>query len=43
MIGVVPRAMVRGSQDFLKGARASMTSDPTSLRLMRATKIKEPA
>ena len=34
---------VQGSQDFLKGTRALTMSDPTSLRLMRATQIKEPA
>jgi hypothetical protein len=43
MIEVVPPAMVREYQDFLKGAQTSMMSDPESLRLMRATHIKEPA
>ena len=28
--------------DFLKGAQTSMMRDPESLRLMRATHVKEP-
>ena len=43
MIEVVPPAMVREYEDFVKGAQTSMRSDPESLRLMRATHIKEPA
>src|SRR5207249_5372493 len=43
MIEVAPPAMVKEYQDFLKNARTEVMSDPESLRLMRATHIKEPA
>lgn len=43
MIEVVSPAMAREYQDFLKGVQTSMMSDPESLRLMRATHLKEPA
>lgn len=43
MIEVVSPAMVREYEDFLKSAQTAMTSDPESLRLMRATHIKQPA
>src|SRR6266571_4581372 len=41
MIEVVPPAMVREYEDFVKSAQTSMRSDAESLRLMRATHIKE--
>jgi hypothetical protein len=43
MIEVAPPAMVQEYQDFLKGVQPATMSDPESLRLMRATHIKEPA
>ncbi len=43
MIEVVSPAMVREYEDFLKSAQTAMMSDPESLRLMRATHIKQPA
>ena len=43
MIEVVSPAMVREYEDFLKSAQTKMMSDPESLRLMRATHIKQPA
>ena len=43
MIEVVPPAMLREYEDFVKGAQTEMRSDPEALRLMRATHIKEPA
>ena len=43
MIEVVSPAMAREYEDFLKGAQTAMMSDPESLRLMRATHLKEPA
>ena len=42
MIEVVSPAMAREYQEFLKGAQTAMISDPESLRLMRATHLKEP-
>ena len=42
MIEVVPPAMAREYDEFMKGAQTSMMSDPESLRLMRATHLKEP-
>ena len=42
MIEVVSPAMAREYEDFLKGAQTAMMSDPESLRLMRATHLKEP-
>jgi len=42
MIEVVSPVMAREHEDFLKGAQTAMTSDPESLRLMRATHLKEP-
>jgi len=35
--------MVQEYQDFLKSVAPATMSDPESLRLMRATHIKEPA
>jgi len=35
--------MAREYEDFLKSAQTAMMSDPESLRLMRATHLKEPA
>jgi hypothetical protein len=43
MIEVVSPAMAREYEDWLKGAQTSMMSDPESLRLMRATHVKESA
>ncbi len=43
MIEVVSPAMAREYEDFLKSAQTAMMSDPESLRLMRATHIKQPA
>ena len=43
MIEVVSPAMAREYEDFLKNARMSAMSDPESLRLMRATHVKQPA
>jgi hypothetical protein len=43
MIEVAPPAMVEEYQAFLKSSRTAVMSDPESLRLMRATHIKEPA
>ena len=43
MIEVVSPAMAREYEDFLKSAQTAMMSDPESLRLMRATHLKEPA
>jgi hypothetical protein len=43
MIEVVSPAMGREYEDFLKSAQTAMMSDPESLRLMRATHLKEPA
>ena len=42
MIEVVSPAMAREYEDFLKGAQTATMSDPESLRLMRATHLKEP-
>jgi hypothetical protein len=42
MIEVVSPAMVREYEDFLKRAQTAMMSDSESLRLMRATHIKQP-
>ena len=43
MIEGVSPAMACEYEDFLKNAQLSLMSDPESLRLMRATHIKEPA
>ena len=43
MIEVVSPAMAQEYQHFLKNAQLSVMNDPESLRLMRATHIKEPA
>jgi hypothetical protein len=43
MIEVVSPDMAREYQEFLAGDQRSMMSDPESLRLMRATHMKEPA
>ena len=43
MIEVVSPAMAREYEGFLKNARLPVMNDPESLRLMRATHIKEPA
>ena len=43
MIEVAPPAMVEEYEEFLKSSRTAVMSDPESLRLMRATHIKEPA
>ena len=43
MIEVVSPLMAREYQDFLKNAQLSVMNDAESLRLMRATHIKEPA
>ena len=43
MIEVAPPEMAREYQDFLKNARTEVMNDPESVRLMRATHIKEPA
>ena len=40
---VAPPDMAREYEDFLKNARTEVMSDPESVRLMRATHIKEPA
>jgi hypothetical protein len=42
MIEVVSPAMAWEYMDFLTGAQTAMMSDPESLRLMRATHLKEP-
>lgn len=42
MIEVAPPAMVQEYENFLKNAQTAMRNDPESLRLMRATHIKEP-
>ena len=42
MIEVVSPAMAREYENFLKDAQTAMMSDPESLRLMRATHLKEP-
>jgi hypothetical protein len=39
---VAPPAMAREYENFLKGAQTAMMSDRESLRLMRATHLKEP-
>jgi len=41
MIEVVSPAMAREYEDFLKNPQLSVMNDPESLRLMRATHIKE--
>ena len=41
MIEIAPPAMAQEYEDFLKGAQTAMMSDPESLRLMRATHLKE--
>ena len=43
MIEVASPAMAREYQEFLKNSRTEVMSDPESVRLMRATHIKEPA
>ena len=43
MIEIAPPEMVREYQEFLKNSRTEVMSDPESVRLMRATHIKEPA
>lgn len=43
MIEVVSPPMAREYEDFLKSAATAMRNDPETLRLMRATHIKEPA
>jgi hypothetical protein len=43
IIEVVSPAMAREYEDFLKGAQSAMMSEPESLRLVRATHLKEPA
>ena len=43
MIEVVSPAMAREYEDFLKNAQMAVMDDPESLRLMRATHVKEPA
>lgn len=43
MIEVAPPAMVKEYKDFLNSSRTRAMSDPESLRLMRATHLKEPA
>jgi hypothetical protein len=43
MIEVVSPAMAQEYGDFLKNAQPAMMDDPESVRLMRATHIKEPA
>jgi len=42
MIEVVSPPMAREYEEFLKNAQMSVMSDPQSLRLMRATHLKEP-
>src|SRR3954466_4554902 len=43
MIEIAPPEMVREYQECLKNSRTEGMSDPESVRLMRATHIKEPA
>jgi hypothetical protein len=43
MIEVVSPAMAREYEDFLRNAQLSVMNDPESLRLMRATRVREPA
>ena len=43
MIEIAPPDMAREYQEFLKSSRTEVMSDPESVRLMRATHIKEPA
>ena len=43
MIEIAPPEMAREYQEFLKNSRTEVMSDPESVRLMRATHIKEPA
>src|ERR1044071_4757456 len=43
MIEVASPDMEREYKDFLQNARTEVMSDPESVRLMRATHIKEPA
>jgi len=43
LIEVATPAMAQEYLDFLKGARTETMSDPESIRLMRATHVKEPA
>lgn len=43
MIEVVSPEMAREYEGFLKNARPEVMSDPESVRLMRATHIKQPA
>jgi hypothetical protein len=40
---VAPPDMAREYEEFLKSARPEVMGDPESVRLMRATHIKEPA
>jgi hypothetical protein len=42
MIEIAPPEMAREYQEFLRGARTEVMSDPESVKLMRATHIKEP-
>jgi len=42
LVEVATPAMVQEYLDFLEGARTEMMSDPESIRLMRATHVKEP-
>ena len=43
LIEVATPTMTQEYVDFLKGARAETMSDPESVRLMRATHVKDPA
>ena len=43
MIEIAPPDMAREYQEFLRSARTEVMNDPESVRLMRATHIKEPA
>jgi hypothetical protein len=43
MIEIAPPDMAREYQEFLKNARTEVMNDPESVRLMRATHVKEPA
>jgi hypothetical protein len=43
MIEIAPPDMAREYETFLKNVRTEVMSDPESVRLMRATHLKEPA
>jgi hypothetical protein len=43
MIEVVSPEMAQEYEGFLKSARTEVMGDPESVRLMRATHVKEPA